>query len=207
MYLCQLTEDTLNTRTQTMLNPLIDEIFDLILTKEIWRVHTLSSELQNRDAIKKLDENPERDLFKRNFLIMNALYQLQIQLHPQQLLVSGLHIELLEVSDEHTIIKKNNLSDYYLNWENYDTTESEIDELLTTFWQQFKPVNTTPGISAEDYKEMTEEWALPNDFTIKHLQKRWRQLAIKNHPDKPGGNEVSFKKIKLQYEQLKNIAR
>ncbi|MBB1354419.1 DnaJ domain-containing protein, partial [Pseudoalteromonas sp. SR45-5] len=48
---------------------------------------------------------------------------------------------------------------------------------------------------------------LPENFTLKNIQKRWRQLALQMHPDKPNGCEVKFKKIKLQYEQLKVAAR
>ncbi|TMN61092.1 molecular chaperone DnaJ, partial [Pseudoalteromonas sp. S1727] len=78
-----------------MLNPLIDEIFELILTKDTWMVHTLALKLQQQGAIDSLDIQPDRDLFKRNFLIMNALYQLQQQLHPSQhLAIASLQITL-----------------------------------------------------------------------------------------------------------------
>ena len=67
-----------------MLNPLIDEIFELLINKKVWMVHTLASELKQRGFLDTLAAEPERDLFKRNFLIMNALYQLQQQLMPKQ---------------------------------------------------------------------------------------------------------------------------
>ncbi|MGO2168586.1 MAG: DNA-J related domain-containing protein [Pseudoalteromonas sp.] len=74
---------------QTMLNPLIDEIFGLIFNGQVWQVHSLATKLKSQGAISVLDSLPERDLFKRNFLMMNALYQLQ------QLQISGLHIKLI----------------------------------------------------------------------------------------------------------------
>ncbi|GAA79603.1 DNA-J related domain-containing protein [Pseudoalteromonas sp. BSi20495] len=190
-----------------MLNPLIDQIFDLILTKQVWQVHILASELINSGAIKSLDKNPDRDLFKRNFLIMNALYQLQTQLHPQTLLVSALHIELLEKECEYPLIIKTNLKDYYLNWENYDASAQEIDALLTSFWERVKHADTTVTLTKENYDELTAKWELPTNFTLKELQKRWRQQALKNHPDKPSGCEIKFKKVKGEYEQLKAAAR
>ena len=58
-----------------MLNPLIDEIFERLLTKQVWKVHTLALELSEGGIIMTLDEDPYRDLFKRNFLIMNAPFQ------------------------------------------------------------------------------------------------------------------------------------
>ncbi|MGO2168584.1 MAG: DnaJ domain-containing protein [Pseudoalteromonas sp.] len=36
------------------------------------------------------------------------------------------------------------------------------------------------------------------------MQKRWRQLAIKYHPDKASGNKERFKILKSKYEQLKS---
>ena len=190
-----------------MLNPLIDEIFELILTRQVWQVHTLAAELTNRSAITTLDKSPERDLFKRNFLIMNALYQLQAQLRPQSLLISTLHIELLEKEDNNLVTTNENLRDYYLDWRNYDTGEEKIDELLNSFWRQFKTTSPQQVLNDNEFKALALEWKLPENFTLKNVQKRWRQLALQMHPDKPNGCEVKFKKIKLQYEQLKVAAR
>ncbi|AQP99889.1 DnaJ domain-containing protein [Pseudoalteromonas sp. SG45-5] len=190
-----------------MLNPLIDKIFDIILTKKVWQVHILASELINCGAVKSLDENPQRDLFKRNFLIMNALYQLQEQLLPQILLISTLHIELLEKSVTNPISHRTSLRDYYLDWQNYDTSTQEVDALLNDFWGQFEREYTRPTLTQEDYHALTSKWQLPNNYTLKELQKCWRQQALKHHPDKPDGCAIKFKQIKEEYEQLKNTAR
>ena len=190
-----------------MLNPLIDRIFDLILTQKVWQVHILAAELINCGAIKPLDKNPERDLFKRNFLIMNALYQLQEQLHPKSLLISTLHIELIETDIESPATVKSNLKDYYLDWGNYEASEEQINELLTSFWQKFKKVNSAPALTEDHFDALLAKWQLTNDFSLKELQKRWRQLALAHHPDKPTGCENAFKQIKVEYEQLKQAAR
>ena len=97
-----------------MLNPLIDDIFELLINNKVWMVHTLASELKERGLLDTLAADPGRDLFKRNFLIMNALYQLQEQLHPKSLLISTLHIELIETEIESPATVKSNLKDYYL---------------------------------------------------------------------------------------------
>ncbi|MCQ8891313.1 DNA-J related domain-containing protein [Pseudoalteromonas carrageenovora] len=190
-----------------MLNPLIDEIFELILTKQVWQVHTLAAQLSHQGAIATLDQSPERDLFKRNFLIMNALYQLQAQLKPQNLIISTLHIELLEKEIKHLLVTSNNLRDYYLDWNNYDTSEQQVEELLNSFWRRFKATPKQHALTNQKYNELILKWDLPEDFTLKALQKRWRQLALQNHPDKLNGCAEKFKKIKLQYEQLKTAAR
>ena len=190
-----------------MLNPLIDEIFELILIKHVWQVHTLAAQLSHQGAITTLDQSPERDLFKRNFLIMNALYQLQAQLEPQSLVISTLHIELLEKEAKHLLITSSNLRDYYLDWNNYDTCEQQVEELLTSFWRSFKATPEQYRLSDKEHTELILQWNLPEDFTLKTLQKRWRKLALQNHPDKLNGCAEEFKKIKLQYEQLKTAAR
>ena len=37
-----------------MLNPLIDEIFELLINKKVWMVHTLASELKQRGFLDTL---------------------------------------------------------------------------------------------------------------------------------------------------------
>lgn len=187
-----------------MLNPLIDEIFELILSGQVWQVHTLATKLKKQGTISTLDNSPERDLFKRNFLIMNALYQLQQQLQPkQQLQVSGLHIELISSVADSLLQKPDPLRDYYLDWQNFETSSAEIDELLNQFWQRFTHTSPKTLLNAEQRAKLLKHWQLAEDCTIKDVQKRWRQLAVKYHPDKAAGNTEQFKILKSEYEQLK----
>ncbi|GEK76465.1 hypothetical protein PAT01_17690 [Pseudoalteromonas atlantica] len=50
-----------------MLNPLIDEIFELLLTQRVWKVHILAATLAQQGVLPPLDANPEQNLFKKNF--------------------------------------------------------------------------------------------------------------------------------------------
>ena len=50
-----------------MLNPLIDEIFELLLTQRVWKVHTLAATLAQQGVLPPLDANPEQNLFKKTF--------------------------------------------------------------------------------------------------------------------------------------------
>ncbi|MEI8644050.1 DNA-J related domain-containing protein [Pseudoalteromonas sp. Hal040] len=121
-----------------MVNPLIDEIFYLLLEQPTWKVHTLASALSESGKIEPLDADPQKDLFKRNFLVMNGLYQLQTQLAPeQQLQIASLHIELVSKQTGNALESHDPLRDYYLDWQNFDTSSEEIDALLTDFWQRF----------------------------------------------------------------------
>ncbi|MCQ8883901.1 DnaJ domain-containing protein [Pseudoalteromonas shioyasakiensis] len=189
-----------------MVNPLIDEIFYLLLEQPVWKVHTLTSALSESGKIEQLDNDPQKDLFKRNFLVMNALYQLQTQLAPeQQLQIASLHIELVNEQISNALENHDPLRDYYLDWQNYDTTSDEIDAMLTDFWQRFSsysPKRVILSLSQQQLLELQQAWQLPTDFSEKQLQKRWRQLALKHHPDRQGC-AIEFKKIQHEYEQLK----
>ncbi|WP_404341520.1 DNA-J related domain-containing protein [Pseudoalteromonas mariniglutinosa] len=188
-----------------MLNPLIDEIFELLINKPVWQVHTLANELTHLTQFNNLDDDPQRNLFKRNFLVMNALYQLQQQLYPdKQLNIATLHIELIEEPSVNSLCKTDALRDYYLDWRHYDTSSDEIDTLLASFWCAFasRPTSAAARISAAEKQQLLIRWQLPTDYTMKELQKRWRQLALQHHPDK-NGSDSEFKVIKHEYEQLK----
>ena len=187
-----------------MLNPLIDEIFELILTQDTWMVHTLALELSKRGVVNNLDTDPYRDLFKRNFLIMNALYQLQQQLLPNQyLLVASLHIELTDNPDKITIAAHDSLQAYYLDWQNYDASITEVKSLLDDFWRTFRASPTINTLDQQQRQTLLKRWELPDDFSMQALQKRWRQLATQYHPDKQHGNAEQFKQLKNEYEQLR----
>ncbi|WP_213611687.1 DNA-J related domain-containing protein [Pseudoalteromonas sp.] len=188
-----------------MLNPLIDEIFELLINKKVWMVHTLASELKERGLLDTLAADPERDLFKRNFLIMNALYQLQQQVMPkQQLLIKSLHIELVSDPRQNQLDTNDPLRDYYLNWQNFETSTAEINALLDSFWQRFsKPKQHEVPLSALQQQQLIARWQLVQPITLKAIQKRWRQLAVQHHPDKQGGDNEVFKQLKMEYEQLK----
>ena len=188
-----------------MLNPLIDEIFELILTQDTWMVHTLALQLQQQGSISTLDPQPERDLFKRNFLIMNALYQLQQQLQPtQHLTIASLQITLTDAKPNKSVQQFDPLRDYYLDWHNYETSSDEINALLDDFWQRFashkKPQQ---ALDSNTYNTLLQRWQLAKQCSLKDIQKRWRQLAMQHHPDKETGDTETFKKLKSEYEQLK----
>lgn len=189
-----------------MVNPLIDEIFCLLIRQPIWKVHTLASALSETNHIKALDDDPQKDLFKRNFLVMNALYQLQLQLVPDyHLRIASLHIELVNTPSHTALLQAEPLRDYYLDWHNYDTSNDEIAALLDNFWQHFgqqTSVNTTKKLTPLQHQEIRERWNLNTGYSLKDVQKRWRQLALKHHPDKQG-SAVVFKQIQGEYEQLK----
>ncbi|WP_235423488.1 DNA-J related domain-containing protein [Pseudoalteromonas luteoviolacea] len=194
---------------RTMTNPLLDVIFEILSTGTHYKVHELAAQITSHKALPNLDSDPHKELFKKNFLIMNALYQLQNELHEygHHLHVSNMDIYLHQAavdtpnSNAPQVESSAALRHYYLDWSNYETSEEDIEALLTSFWQKY--LLTTPSLGSEARAQLQKKWQLPTQYSATELQKRWRQLAIENHPDK-GGDAAIFKQIKQEYEQLKS---
>lgn len=144
----------------------------------------------------------ELALFQRHFIIMNALYELQLQFEKDRiyLTISALCIkiedsqfwagekQIREAADQ-------KLREYYLDWSHYsETTEEEVNALLNSFWQRFY---------AQD-KKLTayETLGLSVDASWQDVQQKYRQLANQLHPDK-GGCKDEFIIVLEAYELLK----
>ena len=91
--------------------------------------------------------SPELSLFRKHFLVMNALYELHDELLAQgfYLHISALEIQLQqrtrldsdgrELSTDITFEK---LSLYYRDWQHFNkTNDSEVTALLQQFWKKF----------------------------------------------------------------------
>lgn len=191
-----------------MFNPLLDAIFSELCSGKVFKIHTLTTQLKQQGVLPTLDEDPNKELFKRNFLVMNALFQLQDQLQASKyyLHVESMHIHLKgEVGNQLTIDSP--LKSYYLDWNNYHTSKQEIDQLLDQFWQKFIHFQSTQPLSAQDLQDLCSTWGLSFPFTIKQLTKIWRKRALAYHPDRnPTGGEA-FKQLHQEYLQLKSAAK
>ncbi len=125
-----------------MENPLLWPILEVLKQQPSgWKVHTLAAHLSELELVPVLDDAPEKDLFKRNFLIMNALYQLQEILYPQKWLqVEAMDIVLMPMfrNANHVIDPDEPLRDYYTNWTHYEASEGEVKRLLNEFWTRYR---------------------------------------------------------------------
>lgn len=146
----------------------------------------------------------ELSLFRKHFLVMNALYELHEELLPEGLYlqISALHIQLIAISETpsesqalSTDTGFSRLNDYYRNWENFANTDSqEVNSLLQQFWQHFL---------AEDEKAQALDCLqLPEDASWSDIQQQYRQLCQRHHPDK-GGETLVFIEIREAYDNLK----
>ncbi len=187
----------LSTRFQNYENPLLWPIMEVLKRQPSgWKVHTLASHLAELDLIPDLDESPEKGLFKRNFLIMNALYQLQETLYPKQWLqVEAMDIILMPMfrSAGHVIDVDDPLRDYYSKWEHYEASEGEVKRLLNQFWSRYREF-----VGDLDGKDLNRDQALrlfqlPSDASQPEIRKRWRKLALRWHPDRDNGDANKFR--------------
>ncbi|MBF0266513.1 MAG: DnaJ domain-containing protein [Gammaproteobacteria bacterium] len=146
----------------------------------------------------------EELIFRQNFVIMNALYQLQNELFVEQLYLSittmSIYIYPVKSDDlqQHMETdRQSTLKAYYLDWKNYhETTENEIKALFDSFWKRF--VNEDKHLSALENLNLT----IPTDWDT--IKKQYRHEANLSHPDK-GGDAVKFIEVREAYEVLKQV--
>ncbi|GLR76203.1 DNA-J related domain-containing protein [Aliivibrio sifiae] len=180
-------------------NPLVWPLFEVLQeTVQEWKVHTLSTYLIEKGLLTPLDESPDKDLFKRNFLIMNALYQLQTELYPEQWLqVEAMNIHLFPERSsgysDHVIDTAHPLREYYLEWTNYQVEEDEVRRLLNEFWSNYRRYLGGSTISSMDRIQALKLFGLSESATGKEIRKQWRKLAMQHHPDRELGDADKFR--------------
>lgn len=191
-------------------NPLIWPLLTLLKSsRQSWKVHHLASELQTKGLMHDLDPMPEKDLFKRNFLLMNALYELQNMLMPRQWLqVKAMEIQIFRVipaNADIAHIRDGALREYYLDWSNYDASVNVVREMLESFWssyQQFIGVNAQLMHKGHALKV----FELDETATDKEIRKQWRKLALKWHPDRDDGDVERFREVCEAWQTLRDRA-
>lgn len=169
-----------------------------------WSEHQLLSQLVKQG---QLDRSYGRDslaLFQAHFLTMNALYDIQSESYElgRYLKISAIKIEWLSVgSGEQTALAnvEENLRAYYGDWQNFAKASSEsVEGLLDSFWRRF--LSQDEKQAALDVLELKE----PVDFAA--VKKRYRELAMKLHPDR-GGADDALASVNDAYETLKRCYR
>jgi hypothetical protein len=191
-------------------NPLIWPLLSLLqASNQSWKVHHLASALQEKGLMHDLDPSPEKDLFKRNFLLMNALYELQEILLPNQWLqVRAMEIQIFRIIPadiNQQLVADNNLREYYLDWGNYDASENVVRQMLESFWssyQQYIGLN----VKLMHKGPALKVFELDDTATDRDIRKQWRKLALKWHPDRPDGDAARFREICEAWQTLREIA-
>lgn len=183
-------------------NPLLWPILEVLRKKPTgWKVHILAAYLSEKELMPVLDSRPDKDLFKRNFLIMNALYQLQETLYPDRWVqVEAMDIALLpncHHGQQYHIDPQDPLRDYYTQWSNYEAEEGEIKRLLNEFWTRYREYvgQQTQRTGTLDRVKALRLFELNEGASDSEIRKKWRKLALKWHPDRQNGNTDQFRLV------------
>lgn len=207
-----ITDETI-TATETMEreNPLIWPLLGLLQSSNrSWKINHLMEELQQKEIMPLFNkEDNNTVLFKKNFLIMNALYQLQQLLLPEYYLqVKAMDICLFSLLTKNNLPQKieqqqdSALANYYLNWQNYDTSIDVIQQLLNSFWQRYSHYIGT-DCQLPSRQQALKIFELNQESTANEIRKQWRKLALQYHPDRPFGDQQRFIKICAAWQILR----
>lgn len=184
-------------RTHTLM-----QTIDVILDQHIngLSLYDLIKTLSSED-IAFFDGRPlaePQGLFQTNFVVMNALYQLakssfdyhyeihslKICKHPKDSTKKETTTELSELDP---------LEAYYLDWNNFNQSEQEINELINQFWERMLVIDF------EDQDLQTLDLSKP--VTLAEIKQQYRKLSQQHHPDK-GGDAEYFVEIQQAYTRL-----
>lgn len=171
-----------------------------------YKVHDLANELQLKGLLPDLDNDANKVLFKRNFLLMNALYQLQAILLPEQWLqVQAMDIQIFArlPKDIPLILKQDvALHDYYLDWGNFETSSESIASLLSHFWTRYSAHIGKPEHKVDKAKAL-QIFELDDNASKQVIRQQWQKLALKWHPDRATGNAEKFHEICWAWQKLR----
>lgn len=189
-----------------MNNPLIQPILSILeaSSQGISEFELLRLLERETPIFDELGDDPDLKLFRKHFLIMNALYQLQRKLWQEdevRLYISPLQIHLeavaqIEISQSNEIEAgaEAKLAAYYLDWDEYDNTDAEdVAALLKGFYNKL--------FNHEDTEQALETLGIKKNSTKSEIKQAYRLLVKKAHPDR-GGDAKKFIKLRKAYEHL-----
>ena len=137
-------------------------------------------------------------LFQTNFVVMNALYQLNKNSTEHYYEIHSLkickHPKISHSTANPTQISESDpLEAYYLNWNNFKQSNEEINELINQFWERMLVIDF------EESDLLT--LSLTKPVTLSEIKQQYRKLSQQHHPDK-GGDADYFVEIQQAYTRL-----
>jgi hypothetical protein len=167
------------------------------------------------DTINRVFNNSQQsnlDLFQAHFALFHVLYRLKLRYHTaqsHQLEIGPLCIKLHPWTPTHSttlnslsptrvneqaVAEADPLASYYLNLENlFDTDADDIENLLNRFFR---------GLLGPDYRtDALATLGLSDPVDNKTIKKRYRELAMRHHPDR-GGDTETLQAINQAFTQL-----
>lgn len=172
-------------------------------------------EMQELALIKALQEPPyqlfspdslqsELFMFQTHFMLYHALYKLREQWLKEQyavidIMLSRFVIYPYDNSPQDLPVVDNGLRAYYLDLNNIEISQEDVESLLNSFWKRFL---AGESVSLEQLAEAYQHLELAENCSDIELRKRFKALSLTHHPDR-GGNEEEFRLMQSAYELIK----
>lgn len=188
-------------------------IYDLMKSIET-QGYSLINDNDRSGNEKSAPVSSELRLFQKNFVLMNALYQIKQSLIDSgfNLYISSLNILLtsdvksnnqaLSVNTvENDVSSDKSLSDFYLDWGNFrDTDQQAVEDLLSGFWKHFTEYNVLHG-DKDKRSYALQTLGVESEASWENIKKAYRNKIAIYHPDK-GGTSTQFIEIREAYQFL-----
>ena len=137
-------------------------------------------------------------LFKQHFYLFHQLYLLSelIKGEKRWLEISALsirlhsHLEYEQPENKQPQLREFageiiELKAFYLNKENLELPDKEIEEMLALFWQKYlaldQKADAIKCLGLQEHK----------DLNLKEIKNRYNQMASRHHPDKGGDEQLA----------------
>ena len=157
------------------------------------REHDVILELRKTGQLTDLESETAHmgGLFVVHFLVRHVLYRMRETYRREgqwDLLMGPVHIQRLAYRPgEQGLTAPDSLSDYYLDIDNlFNTSEEEVDAWLDDFWARY--------LANDEKQAALDVLGLSEPLNKKHVERRYRQLAMQHHPDR-GGDTKQFQEI------------
>ncbi len=163
--------------------------------------YQLLKQLEFEGLALEAEISPDLQLYRKHFLVMNALWQLQPVLLEEgcYLSISALKIILLAAEDRSAetlpaSAGEQAIRDYYLDWSQFDdSSAASVETLLNSFWQRY--------FAEERQQQALSILELTENCSWGEIRSAWRRLAAVHHPDR-GGEAERFRQVREAYELL-----
>ncbi|MFT2090172.1 DNA-J related domain-containing protein [Paraglaciecola sp. 2405UD69-4] len=147
-------------------------------------------------------------LFQNHFILFNALYQLNdtwLETEIGSLEVHCTCIRKLPWSaNKSALCKEDKLRDYYLNWDNFNSTDqTQVEALIDSFWKRYSRQNETLTFTNMSSQQALSVLELTSPYSSEKLKSQYRKMLHKYHPDK-GGDHNKTITLHKAYQYLKH---
>jgi len=189
-----------------MVNPLIIRVLEYLKTQDGACSLIDLVNLCQSDFLELIEPSADVQLviFQKNFLVMNALYQIQRDIQSEGFLLIIFPMEITLVPNYVNANTKDNknalsardtdLACYYLDWSNLTSvTVEKIEILFANFWQRFHAVDKVDAALSILEINQEADWL--------KIREAYQKKIITSHPDK-GGCAEDFIEIRKAYEIL-----